>query len=297
MKVSVVVPTMATHERASLLKRAIDSIRQSSTVPTNIVVVVNGKKYDSAICEWLKEQSDITFDFLETPSLPAALRRGIELVSTEYFAMLDDDDEYLPLAIDERLRMLESDRDIDLVITNGYRHVHGTDEIWYEDLDVVNNNPLQSLMTVNWLSSCNALYRKLSIGPEFFTDIHPFAEWTWLAYQIVLAKKRIGVVNKPTFRIHDTPGSLSKSPAFSASYISLFKKMLALNPPREIGLLIRRKLGSAYHDASNAAMYNGTWREALKLHWKSLLENGGIRYLGYSRHFLTRSKFVKRAKP
>lgn len=285
-RVNVIIPTIASRQRAPLLKRTIESIRRSSIFPIFIIVVVNGKRYDAEICEWLKAQSDINFEYLETPSLPGALLRGRELVTSEFFSTLDDDDEYLEGATDDKMRLMESDPAIDIVVGNGYRNVNGVDNLLYLSLTQVSAYPLQSLMDFNWLSSCNALYRTASVDLRYFRDSQPYAEWTWLAFQLAMNRKKIATLNKPAFRINDTADSLSKSESYSKAYFSLFERMLDGAPPTDIARLIRRKLGAACHDAADAAMKKGNRMEAFKYHWRSVTEVGGLRYLSYSRYFL-----------
>ena len=284
-KVNVIIPTMASHQRAPLLKRAIESIRKSTTLPIFIIVVVNGEKYDAEMCTWLKAQSDILFEYLKTPSLPKAILRGRELVGSEYFSTLDDDDEYLEGATDEKIHLMNSDPTIDFVISNGYRNVNGIDSLMYSNLANVSTHALKSLMEFNWLSSCNALYRTAAVEIKYFRESHPYAEWTWLAYKLAMEGKKIGVLEKTAFRINDTALSLSKSESYSSAYMPLFERMLACAPPSDIARLIHRKMGASWHDASDAAMKKGNRIEALKCHWRSLMEVGGMRYLSYSRYF------------
>lgn len=220
----------------------------------------------------MKFQNDIIFEYLEAPSAPKAVHRGVQLVSTEYFATLDDDDELLELAIDKRLSAIESKRDIDFVITNGYRNQIGTDNVWHNNLNEIQIDPLGSLMEANWLTSCNAIFRKHSVGSDIFFDNHPYGEWTWLAFKLILTGKRVAVLNTATFRINDTPGSLSKSRRYEESYIPLFKKMLDFNLPRNIKTQIQRKLSAAYHDASDTSLSRGDMANAVKWHLLSLLE-------------------------
>ncbi|QDL36585.1 glycosyltransferase family A protein [Rhodoferax sediminis] len=285
-KVSVIIPTTAARARRSLLKRAIESIRRSSQFPIKIIAVVNGNRFDVGTCDWLKTQSDILVEYLEKPSAPEAVLRGRELITTEFFSTLDDDDEYLEEATDWKIQLMNSNQAYDLVVTNGYKHMNGTDIIFYSDLTKVSAHPLRCLMSFNWLHNCNALYRTASIETSYFKDSHPYAEWTWLAFKLAMKNKKIGVLNKPTFRYNDTPTSLSKSSSYRNSYLPLFEKMLNQKPPSDIAQLIRRKRGRAWHDASHASLEDGNRLEALKYHWRSLMAPGGYRYLSYTRHLL-----------
>jgi len=286
MRVSVIIPTMATPQRSVSLKRSIDSVRKSSRLPVCIIVVVNGDKYDRQLCDWLRLQSDIVLEMLPCPSLTGALLRGRELVDTEFFSTLDDDDEYLNGAIDKRIDFLDLNKCFDVVISNGYRNVAGSDSLWHPSLQSVQVDLIGSLMEANWLTSCNALYRSCAVDIDLFRDAHPYAEWTWMGYRLALAGVRIGADDVPTFRINDTPGSLSKSPEYYVAYLSLFKRMLEISPTPKVAKMISKKLGAALHHASDVALKSGDYSGALRLHLKSVFECGGWKYVMYTRYFL-----------
>lgn len=285
--VSVIIPTMALHSRVQLLQRAVASIRTSSRQFVQIIVVVNGNKFDEKVCAWLKLQPDVHFEYCATPSLPAALLRGRELVHTEFFSTLDDDDEYLPDATDKKIQAMQAHPNADFLAGNYYRHsVEGIDSIGYSSLKEVPANPMKWLMHFNWLHNGSALYRSAAIGLEYFENIHPYAEWTWLAFRLSIDQKNILILDEPVFRYNLTAGSLSQSDAHFKSYIPLFNRMLAMSPPRSVARLIYKKMGAAYHDAADTALQKGLRKEAWRNHLQSLLKIGGLRYLGFTRHLL-----------
>lgn len=285
--VSVIIPTMASAARAELLRRAVQSIRGSSARPVRIITVVNGARFDPGVCDWLQSQPDVQFVYSETPSAPAAILRGRELVETEFFSALDDDDEYLPGSTDQKLAVLRSDPRIDLVVGNYFQNRGDSETLRYNRLADVVANPLEVLMDFNWLASGNALFRSSSVDVPYFQNYHAYAEWTLVAFRLAMDRKKVGVVDIPVFRVYEgTAGSLSKSSAYFQAYIPLFQRMLALDPPPHIASMIRRKLGAAYHDASVAALNEGQRLRALTHHWRSLTHAGGLRYLSYTRHLI-----------
>lgn len=284
--VSVVIPTMAAKEREQSLSRAIESIRCSSKSAVKIIVVVNGARADAGICHWLMAQPDIQYERLQTPSSPLAVRRGRELVQTEFFSFLDDDDEYLFGGTDLKLAAFDSHADADLVISGGFRHHDGIDEPIMTPLDHVPNAPLKSLFQYNWLCSCNALFRTNTFPPEFFAEPHPYAEWTWLAYKLALAARKIASTNEVTFRINDTPDSLSKSDAYHSTYQALYRRMLMLDPPTKIARIIRSRMSADWHDQSVRALLRGERQKAFNLHLRSLMLPSGLQYLPYTRRLL-----------
>lgn len=281
--VSTIIPTMAATERAPLLRRAIESIRRSSAQPIAIIVVVNGNRSNVGLCDWLRTQVDIRVEFIPTPSLPNAILRGRELVDSPFFSTLDDDDEYLDGGIDMRLTCMCSEGNPDVVVTNGYRRWQTADTWCYKTLDGVSDTPLKSLFETTWLNSCNALYRSAAVGPEYFSDFHQYAEWTWLAFKLAMADKQFATLNNPTFIYYDSPGSLSKSKACGEAYISLFQRMLDQLPPPDVTQLIRRRMSASWHDQSIQALSQGNIWEALQCHLRSLILPGGVRYASYSR--------------
>lgn len=284
--VSVVIPTMAAKERELPLRRAIQSIRRSTTATVKIIVVVNGARADPEICKWLSTQPDVQYERLPTPSLPLAVCRGRELVQTPFFSFLDDDDEYLCGGTDLKLAALSSHSDADLVISSGFRHYEGNDEPIMAPLDHVPSAPLKSLFQYNWLCSCNALFRSDSFLPEFFAEPHPYAEWTWLAYKLALMGKKLASINQATFRINNTPDSLSKSDSYFDAYQSLYRRMLALMPPADIARLIRIRMSADWHDQSVRALLRGERLQAINLHLKSLMLPSGLQYLPYTRRLM-----------
>jgi len=285
--VSVIIATLAESKRADSLKRAIQSVRDSSTQHLiSIIVVVNGNRFDKDTCRWLEAQPDVVLAQIAHGSLPAALAYGRQLVTTEYFGFLDDDDEYLPDSIDTKLAALLSSPDSDLVISNGLRNCNGLRTRFHESIGDVATAPLRALFDGNWLASCGALYRSASMEPTFCEDLHPYAEWTWLAYRVALAGKIIATVDTPCFVINDTPGSLSKSAAFRAGYLALYRRMLDAAPPAQIVTTIKQKRGAAWHDASVDALGKRQLLEALKYHLYSLTCPDGKRYLAYTRRLI-----------
>jgi glycosyltransferase involved in cell wall biosynthesis len=285
-KVTVIIPTMAAADRSHMLVRAIKSVRKSSSNPVKILTIVNGNRYDPCLLKWLHGQNDVHCHYQAKPSLPDAINAGRSLVTSEFFSTLDDDDEYLVGATDVKLIHMDESDAIDVVITNGFRMVSGVDTLCYQDLSKVKSNPLFELMDLPWLNSANALYRSSSISCRYFENYHPYAEWTWLAFCLSLDKKRIQSIDTPTFRIHDTVGSLSKTVAYGAAYESLFERMLARNPSKSVEKAIHRKLGAIYHQFSDDSLKSRNYFQAVQWHLRSLAKPGGLQYWSYSRHFL-----------
>lgn len=97
LDVTVVTPA---YNRASLITRALESVRAQHRPPARIVVVDDASSDGTpdVVRRWANETGfPVTVDVLEQNGGPAKARnRGIELADTEYIAFLDSDDEHLP---------------------------------------------------------------------------------------------------------------------------------------------------------------------------------------------------------
>lgn len=250
-----------------------------------VIVVVNGKRFDPACYEALCGESGLNVVYREEGNLPLAIRFGRSLVTAPVFAFLDDDDEYLPGALWRRLQPLLVDGAIGYVASNGYRQVGSQDEAVVTNVEVVRRDPLRALLTENWLASCGGLYRSDRVTIDYFDGETRYLEWTLLAYKLA-SSMNMAFVDAPTYRIHDSPDSLSKSEAYREAEIGVLDKILDLELPVDVKQSLRVKTGRAYHGLSNYHRRAGRLGRAWRCHLMSLRYPEGWRYLSYSRMLL-----------
>jgi len=283
-KVTVIIPTLCTRERAGQLRRAIASLETSSKDAIAILLIINGPRFDPELLTEMRSRPDVAVEQLDKASAPLAQLHGRRCVRTEFFCFLDDDDEYLPGAIDARLTALESRADCDFVVTNGFRtHGMGADTLNYERLEQVPPDPLGALFVENWMSSCGVLFRTSSIPASFFDDHVDYIEWTWFAFKLAMAHKRPCVLNEPTFRSHLTPGSASQSESYMLAHTELFERMLAMNPRGDINRILKARLCQSWHHISSYYLHRGAMRRAWSAHLNSLRHLAGWKYVAYTR--------------
>jgi Glycosyl transferase family 2 len=275
--VTAIVPTLAHAARRVSLLRAVDTLHAATrNTRLTITAVVNGNQYVPEILAQLAGRGVRILHVAEA-SLPAALLAGRRSVETEFFCFLDDDDEYLPEAIDLRLEVMIGDRRAALVTTNGWRCVSGHDSLALERLGNVAEDPLAALFRENWLPSCAGLYRSAAVGVDLFEQPQPYLEWTWQAFRIALAGHRVAVLDRPTFRIHESASSLSKSKAYRASHIALYRRMLAQELRPDIRRVVRGCLATALSSESVALLKEGRISGAWKRHVQAMAFPGGWR--------------------
>lgn len=290
MQITTIIPTLCEASRKQSLLTAIKSIQDASAMPVQIIVVVNGQRFDPVLLASLQQRTDIKVIQIAEGSAVKAQLTGRRLVETKYFSFLDDDDLYLPGALDLRKQPMEENDKVDVVVTNGIFCQGAAESPVHYRLDGVTAAPLYELFQENWLSSCNSLFRTATVDVAMIEDAHPCMEWTWLAFRMTLSGKTVVALPAQTFRRIDTPGSLSKSKFFNYTRLSLYRRMLDMHPPPAIVAVIKEKICSSWHELSESELRDGKRLHALYAHVRSLIAHrDGYRYLPYTRHLLGRS--------
>lgn len=281
--VTAIIPTLCKRERAESLERAIRSLHAASTEPVNILLVVNGQSFDPALVKCMRSRGDLGLIQIPDRSAAIAQWRGRATVKTEYFCFLDDDDEYLPGALDDRLAVLAADPGAAVVVTNGYRRQEHTDRLAMSNLAKVTADPLRALMQENWLASCGGLFRTADVSTSFFEDLPIHIHWSWLAFHLAEAGKRIAVLDKPTFRINESANSASKSDTYMLSQVTIMQHMLEQVSRPDIARILRARRSQAWHDVSCHHLNKGALRAAWNAHLHSLSHPSGWKFLPYTR--------------
>jgi glycosyltransferase involved in cell wall biosynthesis len=287
-KVTVIICTLARKSRSKSLLAAITSINEASSKKTRINIIVNGQEFDQNLLSELKTKDFIKIIHEDLKSLPNAIYAGARSVKTPYFCFLDDDDTYLTGGLDLRLRAMEEKSETDLLVTNGLINRDNSDRICLINFEAAAKNPWLALYTENWLKSCNSMFRTSSFQPDFFEEIEPYFEWTWLANKICKSNKNIKFLNDITFIINDTPNSASKSEEYFLAYLGLYDRLLKQKPPKPIRRKILCLYGMELHARSDYYRRNRKTFHSWTYHFRSLFYPDGWKYLTYTRRLMFR---------
>ena len=123
--ISVIITT---HNRHQLLARAVESVRQQSLQPTEIIVVDDGSADTTS--EWLGQQHDIRkLSHARPHGISAARNTGIAAAGSTWLALLDDDDTWFPDKLEQQVQAIQQAPEI--------RLCH-SDEIWVRNGKRVN---------------------------------------------------------------------------------------------------------------------------------------------------------------
>jgi GT2 family glycosyltransferase len=114
--VSVVIPTF---DRARMLERAIETVRDGTFADFEVLVVDNGSRDDTVARVERLRRTDRRIALLHNPgrSIASALNLGVRAARGKYVAQLDSDDEYLPATLATQVAHLEANPDWALAVS------------------------------------------------------------------------------------------------------------------------------------------------------------------------------------
>lgn len=283
--VSVIIPTCANAVRAPLLWHAIGSLLSNQDDLVLPVIAVNGPGYLPEVLDELRRRRDIKCIYLEQAGTTGARLAARRVVDTEFFGMLDDDDEYLPGGVKVQLEPMLGDSSIDVVVTNGYRRDNGEDALHFSSFSTFHLDPLNSLMEWPWLNSGGLLCRSDTVSSRYL-EVPRSMELTYMAMKLALTRK-LCFVDTPTYRWNrDVPDQLSRSKYYMEGAPDGIGRMTALNPPAKIKRRLAQKYAAALHSLSDWEREDGNYHAAWRYHLRSLSSLYGLKYLSYTRHLV-----------
>lgn len=284
--IEIIIPTLADAKRGPLLLRAIDSVVSQEGVAALPVVVVNGTRYDPATVARLMARTDIRLIQIPEPSLFRARRTAFETVRSAYFAILDDDDVFLPGALAKRLAILRADPTVDWVVSDGIFVTPDGEIPYIPDIGATRRDPYGTLLDHCWLCSAGNLFRTAIFTPDVFDNVRSM-DITYMAFRLLAEGRKVAFLDEPTFRYFFYPDSTSKQDSYNLPAAEAIRVMMGLPVPGWVRRGLARKYRRAMHDVASYNHRHGLMREAWSAHLKSLAGLPELfRYLGYTRKLL-----------
>jgi hypothetical protein len=180
VNVSVVI---ATHNRAHLVKEAIDSVLAQSQPVREIIVVDDGSTDTTS--NLLSNYGDrIRALYEDGRGASAARNRGIRAASGKWIAFLDDDDVWLSTKIERQLAIADQRPDLDLIYCSDYA-VDEKLQILYERTAQPQNrgDVFERLLIKNFIFTSCVIARRNVIEKVGYMDtgLHFAEDWDlWL---------------------------------------------------------------------------------------------------------------------
>lgn len=223
-KLSIVVPV---YNKAPWLHRQLNSILSQKYQDFELILVDDGSSDGSGeICdEYQNKDCRIRVHHQKNAGVSAARNAGKQIASGEFIGFMDADDE---VTKDMYLEMMEyaEKEELDIVICGTevrqgdktVRLIHGTQKKYVQDSKSCVHDFLEGGHFT--YGGCNKIYRASSIKQLDYCSEYKINEDKWFMFNAVIRAKRIGVIDKPLFINHRTPGSASRS-SFRKSFFDM----------------------------------------------------------------------------
>lgn len=288
-EVTVIIATTAEKKREKQILTAISSVLTQQGCQIQLLLIINGSRFDPSVKNSLEKNNAITCHYLTEGNFPKALIYARNLVDTEFFCFVDDDDELLANSLIDRLTSFKNAPDSDVVVGNGLKK-HNVELELETHSDILNyqENPLKALFRENgnWLASCAGMFRTETISTEYFEDYAVYAEWTYIAFKLALYKK-VTFVDSLCYRINVNSESLSHNEAYLLGQYAMTEKVLALSLPswaRKLFIIKRRDME---HDLAERYLSTKNHYGAWRFHVKSLCNMATFpKYLLFTRYLI-----------
>lgn len=283
---TVIIPSRGLRERADVIWRAIDSVREQRGIRAVPLVVLNGAQRAPEVEGALRDDPGVRLIVRDAPGIAAALRTGRAAVDTPWFTALDDDDILLPDALSRRVHALEARPGCDVVVTNGFIRQDGSDVLHMMAEANVGRDPLRALLRRNWLLPGSWLARTDRVGAAIFDAMPRHRECTYLALRFA-SEHRMHWLQEPTIVYNlGSPFAASRSREYLLGQVDALRSLLTLPLPRRVRARLRWQVAAALHEGADFLWSVGELDEAWRLHLRSLAAMGGLRFLPFTRHLL-----------
>lgn len=165
--ISVVIPTF---NRAQVLGRALASVFSQTLAPVDVIVVDDGSS-DETQALIQRDYPQVRYIFQNNKGVSAARNRGIEAATSEWIALLDSDDEWLPEKLERQIGLLQK---------CSKEKVCHTEEIWVRNGKRVNQMKKHQ-KTGGWiyqrcLPMCAMSPSSIVIHRDIFNEVGLFDE-------------------------------------------------------------------------------------------------------------------------
>ncbi len=161
-KVSAIITT---HNRISLLPRAINSVLNQTYDNIELIIISDGSTDGTdEFMQKYNDKSNIKFiSYYPAKGGNYARNRGILEARGDFIAFLDDDDEWLPEKITKQVLEFEADNSIGLVYT-GKNIIYTDKKISYRSISTNKGNPKTDILISNFIGTTSTVMVKRDIA-------------------------------------------------------------------------------------------------------------------------------------
>jgi glycosyltransferase involved in cell wall biosynthesis len=260
IKEPLVTVIMPTHNRASKIGGALESLLNQSYRNLEVVVVDDASSDDTYKVLTEMQAEDPRLVLLRNEKnlgCSGARNRGLRVATGDYLAFLDDDDEYLPDSIAIRVSMLLNDPQIDVLVANFGGNATEANAKPYGWLE-------KEFSPHRVFDPGRVMCKRNSIAGIQFRG--KYMEWRDFAFQIYQRGLSVHVSEQTVVRVNKSAGSLSTHSqnmlSFSLANAKLYHEATEGSDEHD---LFTRYLADRYKDMGNFSLKNGRLISAFQM--------------------------------
>lgn len=204
--ISVVIPT---HNRSTLLSRALESVLNQTFKDVEIIIVSDGStdNTDEIVGDYQKKHGNIKFIEIN-PGKGAnnARNKGIEASKGDYIAFLDDDDEWEPEKLEYQMNVFNSDDSVGLVYT-GIKVIYVKEDITYYSMSGYKGDLSKEILLKNVIGATpSVMVRKAVLEKSGYFDYDMPAKQDYDLWIRICQISKVGFVDKPLVNYYNYSG-------------------------------------------------------------------------------------------
>lgn len=250
MKVSIVIPT---YKRFDYLERLLKSIEKQTFKDFEVIVVDDCSPNVNDYNDVIEKYNDIFNEFIfikkeQNMGAPHSRNIGIKRAKYNLIALVDDDDEWLPLKLEKQVEVFKnSDKSIGLVYT--WTKVFNEEgELIHYYKSEIEGSVIKEILQECFIPSPSVMVRKQAIidagmFDETFPSCQDWDTWTKIfenGYQCKVIKENLTIYHK------HSKGSIGVSKNALYGYKKYYTKHIKTFLKNGFYLLIAKKLFSSY---------------------------------------------------
>lgn len=238
--VSVIIPA---YNVEHYVAETIESVLRQDYKNMEIIIIDDGATDSTPeiIQKYAEKDSRIVIVTQKNKGLAGARNSGLEKALGEYICIFDADDIMLPDKISQQVAFLDSHTEYDLVYSDAYHFIDGTQNIYFWHLPHLSKNTYRDLIVFgNYVNPNTVLFRK-SVYDRcggFDQELRSAEDWEyWL--NITYHGIRFGYLQKPLtlYRMRGNSLSADRVTMYKTA-IDVMEKQKVLPQPDEILTLI-----------------------------------------------------------
>jgi len=270
--VSVIVPT---HNRSSLLRRAIDSVRRQTFSDFEVVVVDDASTDDTAAV--VRGYGDSRIRYIKLTGnggVASARNAGIAAAAGDFIALLDDDDEWLPEKLQRQLELFHRGGGAVGAVYSGYREIdQATSEVIAERLPSLRGQIFEQLLFAGYFTPTSTIvvraecFRRLGGFDASFRYGEDYDMWLRVAREY-----GFDFVNDCLTHVYFQPGGLTQNyeAIIAGSELHLERYRAFFASHRAVYSAQLQRLGTLYCFTDRVTTGRSMFIEAIRLDPRSI---------------------------